>query len=138
MGNAHLLMKCRVVYAGNMLPIFAWTKEDTQEALATDSTTSGSHTVLRTTISSVIRQLHSDDNGVTFKCMITFQLPHNSQGNDPDYEYRWNYDLCKYCFMYPSHLDSPFCYSSCGCVSFLNLSVRIVNFYTLLNVHQQK
>ena len=120
MRNAQLLMRCSVVYAGSMLPIFTWTKEDSQEALDADSTTSGSHIVLRTTTSSVIRQLHSGDNGVTFKCKITFQLPHNSRGNDPDYKYMWNYDLCKYCFMYPSrvsYFDSPLCSSSCGCVS---------------------
>ena len=112
-------MRCRIIYAGNMIPIFTLDQSQHRgHVIAANISTSDNRTVTITMTFSVIRQLLSDDNGVIFKCKITFQLPNNSEGNAPDYEYTWNYTanvLCKYCFINATIL--PF-----------NLSFPIGNF----------
>lgn len=82
-------MVCRIIYTGNMIPIFTWAKDNTKILIVTNTATASA--VLLTTTSSMLAQVHFDDNGVTFKCQIAFQLPNNAEGNAPDYEYTWNY-----------------------------------------------
>src|SRR6218665_864618 len=98
MRNGYLCMRCSIVYAGTMYPIFRWTKDNTQVISAVNTSTSNHGTLLMTTTSLVIWQLDSDDNGVKFKCDIIFQLPNNSEGKVPEYKFTWNYTanvLCK-------------------------------------------
>lgn len=99
-GKGYLWLWCRIIYIGSMIPIFSWTKANTQDAIVTDTTTSDNSSLPFTITSSIIVQLNPDDNGVTFTCKITFQLPNNAEGNTPDYEYTWKYTtsvMCKNC-----------------------------------------
>ena|SRR6218665_2917564 len=89
----YLWLWCSIVYTGNIIPIFTWSKGNT--ALAANTTDSGTSGLPTTTISSVNRHIQSDDNGATFKCKITFPLPSISDGNTTDFEYTWSYALCK-------------------------------------------
>ena len=98
MENDYLWMSCCIVYTGDMIPILSWTTDKADNTIASDTSTADNRKLPMTTNSSIIRQLGSGDNGVTFKCNIRFRLSSNSEGNPPEYEYTWNYTirvLCK-------------------------------------------
>lgn len=99
MENGYLWMMCHIVYTGSMIPIYKWTKANTLSAIAANTSNCNNTSIPFTMTSSLRVQLHYDDNGVVFKCTITFELPSNSRGNSPDFEYTWNYTanvVCKY------------------------------------------
>lgn len=73
-----------------MIPVFYWTKDNTQDALAADTTTSDNRSVQFTITSSAIAQLDSEHNGSYFS--VAKQL----EGNVADYEKTWNY-TAKFC-----------------------------------------
>lgn len=102
-------MMCHIVYTGRMIPIFNWTKSNTKGVIAANTNIIENSNVPFTTIFSLSVQLHYDDNGVIFKCKITFQLPNNSQGIAPEFEYMWNH-TAKVLFKYTS--KSPYFYAT--------------------------
>ena len=88
---------CRATYrpAEDLISIFTWTKDNTTSLVANTITAADSRTVAMTTTSSVLVQVQSDDNYLTFKCKITFQSLNDTKVRAPDYEYTWNYTPCK-------------------------------------------
>lgn len=99
--HLHLCIWCSISFTGNGFPVFNWTKSNV-EKIAANTTASGTRRGLLTNTSSIRKQLHVNDIGVTFQCRITFQLQNNYKEDATNvYKYTWNYTISKQSISYP-------------------------------------
>src|SRR6218665_13876 len=90
----HLSIWCSISYTGNGIPVFSWTKSNTDKNIAVYTTTSGTGQVPLTSTSLITQQLQANDSAVTFYCRITFQTSNTSQENSLiSYQYMWHFTL---------------------------------------------
>lgn len=93
-------MWCEVNYTGNWIPIMEWTRTDGKTIDADIVYINTSTTVT----SSLITQLSSSDNGVTFTCKTTFNVTSTKISiirrpgeimapNVPSYQQTWNFTV---------------------------------------------
>ena len=90
----HLSIWCSISYTGNGIPVFSWTKSNTDKNITVYATTSVTSQVPFTSTSLITQQLQVNDSGITFYCQITFKTSNAFQENPVDaYEYMWNFTL---------------------------------------------